>query len=65
MGHYIALECYEIICTIQAAIHAGHMPNVMAVVECLSSGTTVQQLQQQQAQQAVSGLCYPLAYNQV
>ena len=47
----LVLECFEIISTIQAAIHAGHMPNVRAVVENLSSGTTVQQSQQQQAQQ--------------
>jgi hypothetical protein len=45
----LVLECFEIISTIQAAIHAGHMPNVR--VENLSSGTTVQQSRQQQAQQ--------------
>ena len=53
----LALECYEIICTIQAAIHAGHMPNVMAVVEHLSRSTTVQPQQAQQQLVAYANSC--------
>ena len=39
----LVLECYEIISTVQAAFHAGHMPNVRA-------GVLLYNNQQQQAQ---------------
>ena len=35
----LAVDCYKIIATIQAAIHIGHIPNVQAIAGKLCSGS--------------------------